>query len=70
MDIAHVLLMAVAIIAAVLLWNKTVGRFSGYINGIVSVFLFSVLAYIIIVAIVAVAFGGATSVDEIIAMLY
>ncbi len=70
MEIARSLLIAVVIVAAaVLVWRKTAGRFSGYLNAIVSVFLSSVLAYIIVVAIIAVVFRGATSVDEIIAML-
>ena len=44
-------------------------RFSGYVNRIIGIFLFAVFAYIIVVSIVAVAFRGATSVDEIITML-
>jgi hypothetical protein len=70
MGVVNALLIAVVIVTAVFVWEKTIGRFSGYINGIVSVFLFSALAYTVIFAIVAIAFRGAKSVNEIIAMLY
>lgn len=46
-----------------------VGRFSGYINRIIGLFLFSIFAYVIVVSIIAVGFKGATSVDEIFSML-
>ncbi len=71
MEIVLPLLFAVVIVTAVaFVWRKTAGRFSGYINGMISVFLFSALAYVVVSAIVAVVFRGATSVDEIIAMLF
>ena len=71
MEIVRPLLIAVVIVTAVaFVWRKTAGRFSGYINGMISVFLFSALAYVVVSAIVAVVFRGATSVDEIIAMLF
>lgn len=69
MSVVHALLIAGVIVTAACVWKKTVGRFSGYIDCIIRVFLFSALAYLIVFVIVAVAIRGATSVDEIIAML-
>ncbi len=65
MEIVLPLLIGVVIVTAAF----AAKRFSGYINRIIGIFLFSVLAYITVVAIVAVAFRGARSLDEIIAML-
>lgn len=62
-------LIAVTVAAAIVLWIKIFSRFSGYVNRIIGIFLFAIFAYVIVVSIVAVAFRGATSVDEIIAML-
>ena len=62
-------LIAIIIAAGIVLGIKMVGRFSGYMNRIVGIFLFGVFAYITIVSIIAVAFRGATSIGEIIAML-
>ena len=62
-------LIALVIVAAIIVWIKIVGRFSGYINRIVGIFLFGMMTYITVVAIVAVVYRGATSIDEIIAML-
>ena len=62
-------IIALAIAAAVVVWVKLIGRFSGYFNRIIGILLFGVLAYITIVSIIAVAFHGAMSVDEIIARL-
>lgn len=69
MGVVNTLLIAVVVVTAVFVWKKTVGRFSGYINGMIGLFLFSVMACLIVFVIVAVAYRGATSVDEIIAML-
>lgn len=62
-------LIAMIIAAAIVLGIKIVGRFSGYINYIIGIFLFGVFAYVTIVSIIAVAFRGATSIGEVIAML-
>ena len=60
---------AIIIAGAIVLGIKMAGRFSGYLNRIIGIFLFGVCAYITVVTIIAVAFRGATSIGEVIAML-
>lgn len=62
-------LVAMISAGAIVLGIKMVGRFSGYMNRIIGIFLFGVFAYITVVTIIAVAFRGATSIGEVIAML-
>ena len=62
-------LIAMIIAAAIVLGIKIVGRFSGYMNRIIGIFLFGVFAYVTVVSIIAVVYRGATSVGEVIAML-
>ena len=69
MGIVNILLIGVIIVAVIVGWIKTVGRYSGYFNRMIGMLLFAVLAYITVVSTIAVAFRGATSIDEIIAML-
>ena len=60
---------AMIIAGTIVLGIKMVGRFSGYMNRIIGIFLFGVFAYITVMSIVAVAYRGATSIGEVIAML-
>ena len=70
MDVVNALLITVVIVAVVLVWKKTVGRFSGYLNGVFSVVLCGAMAYIVICTVVAIVFRGATSVEEILGMFF